>query len=125
VPNAKYDLAHGVPATLKKDNDGSYLFRYNVEPEMGVPEGKTNEVQVGWQCREIRIWENPTKGILKKAIIRSVVDESAEFAIINAYNKHVLKVKIDTDAVNGYKEYLQFTEDVDALLEMNNNNGEI
>ncbi|GHT09188.1 hypothetical protein FACS189432_03530 [Bacteroidia bacterium] len=116
VPNAKYDLAYGEPATLKKDNDGSFLYRYNVEPEMGIPDGETNEVQIGWQCREIRIWENPTKGVLKKALIRSVLDESAEFAIINAYNKHVLKVKVDTTAVNEYKEYLQFTEDVDAML---------
>jgi hypothetical protein len=116
VPNAKYDLVHGVPATLEKDNDGSLLFRYNIAPEMGIPDGETNEVQIGWQCREIRIWESPTKAALKKALIRSVIDESAEFAIINAYNKHVLSVKVDANAVNEYKEYLQFTEDVNDLL---------
>ena len=31
------------------------LYRYNIEPEMGIPDGKTKETQIGWQCREIRI----------------------------------------------------------------------
>ena len=71
---------------------------------------------MGWQCREIRIWEKLTKAVLKKSVIRSIVDESAEFDIVNSYNKHVLGVKLDTTAVDNYKEYLQFTEDLDTML---------
>jgi len=115
-PNAWYDLAHGRPSTFEHDNDGSALYRYNIEPEMGIPDGKLEEEQVGWQCREIRIWEKPTKAVLKKAIIRSVVDETKEFALLNDYNKHILEIKIDSTAVDAYKEFLQFTEDVDAML---------
>lgn len=116
VPNAKYDLAHGKPSVFENDNDGSYLYRYNIEPEMGIKEGETEETKIGWQCREIRIWEKPTKPILKRTIIRSVIDESAEFDIVNSYNKHVLAIKEDSTAVDEYKEYLQFTEDLDAML---------
>lgn len=116
VPNAKYDLAHGEPSVFEKDNDGSYLYRYNIEPEMGIKEGETDETQIGWQCREIRIWEKPAKSVVKKAIIRSVVDDTAEFDIVNSYNKHVLKIKLDATAVDAYKEYLQFTEDLEAML---------
>lgn len=115
-PNARYDLVNGRPSVFEKDNDGSYLYRYNIEPEMVIPDGETVETQIGWKCREIRVWDKPTKSVLKKAIIRSVVDESAELAIVNAYNKHVLKVKVDTTAVDAYKEYLQFTEDLNAML---------
>lgn len=115
-PNARYDLVHGKPLVLEQDNDGSFLYRYNIEPEMGIPDGKTKETQIGWQCREIRIWEKPTKAVLKKAIIRSVVDETKEFALLNDYNKHILEIKIDSTAVDAYKEFLQFTEDVDAML---------
>ena len=114
--NARYDLVEGKPSVFEKDNDGSYLYRYNIEPEMGIPDGETIETQIGWKCCEIRVWEKPTKGVLKKAIIRSIVDESAEFSIVNAYNKHVLKIKVDTNALNDYKEYLQFTEDLDTML---------
>jgi hypothetical protein len=116
MPDARYDLVHGKPPVFEKDNDGSYLYRYNIEPVMGLSSEKKKEVQTGWQCREVRIWTQPTRAILKKAIIRSVVDESAELAIVNAYNKHVLEIKVDAKAVDAYKEYLQFTEDLDAML---------
>jgi hypothetical protein len=116
APDAKFDLANGVPLSFLKDNDGSYLYRYNIEPEMGILDGQTEESQIGWQCREIRVWQQPTKGMLKKAVIRSIVDESTEFAIVNAYNKHILEIKVDSTAVDAYKEYLQFTEDLDAML---------
>ena len=116
VPDAKYDLVHGKPLVFEKDNDGSYLYRYNIEPEMEIPEGKTKKVQIGWQCREVRVWQVPAKAVLKKAIIRSIVDESTEFAIVNAYNKHILEIKVDAMAVDAYKEYLQFTEDLDIML---------
>lgn len=115
-PNAMYDLVHGKPSVLEQDNDGSFLYRYNIEPEIGIPDGQTEEIQIGWQCREIRIWEKPTKAVLKKAIIRSVVDETKEFALLNDYNKHILEIKVDLTAVDAYKEFLQFTEDVDAML---------
>lgn len=116
APNARYDLEHGKPSVFEQDNDGSNLYRYNIEPEMSIPDGQTEETQVGWQCREIRVWEKPTKAVLKKSVIRSIVDESAEFDIVNSYNKHVLGVKLDTTAVDNYKEYLQFTEDLDTML---------
>lgn len=116
APNAKYDLVHGKPSTFEKDNDGSHLYRYNIQQEMGIPDGEKKEVQIGWECREIRIWEQPTKGVLKKAIIRSVLDESAEFNLVNSYNKHILGIKEDTTALDEYKEYLRFTEDVDKML---------
>jgi hypothetical protein len=77
---------------------------------------RKKEVQIGWECREIRIWEQPTKGVLKKTIIRSVLDESAEFNLVNSYNKHILGVKEDATALDEYKEYLRFTEDVDKML---------
>ncbi len=114
--NAHYDMVHGRPAVLQRDNDGSTLYRFNIEPEMGAKEGEENEVQIGWKCCEIRIFSKPTKANLKKAIIRSVLDETAEFDLVNSYNKHVLGITKDEKAVADYKEYLQFTEDLDAML---------
>lgn len=115
-PNAFYDMIIGAPSFLYKDNDGSFLFRYNIEPQMRTEEDGGEEKQVGWQCREIRIWEHPTKSVLKKAIIRSVVDDAEELAIVNAYNKHVLGVKVCEQAVEEYKEFLLFTEELDKML---------
>lgn len=116
VPNAHYDNEHGQPKVIEKDNDGSFLYRYNIKPEMKIPEGEEEEKQVGFSCCEIRVWEHPTKPVLKKAIIRSVIDETAEFDLVNSYNKDFMGIKKDAKAVADYTEYLQFTEDVDAML---------
>lgn len=109
-------MTHGQPQQLERDNDGSYLFRVNINPEMGVPDGKDEEEQIGWSCYEVRVWNQPTKANLKKALIRSVVDETAEFDLVNSYNKHILGVVVDETAVDEYKEFLLFTEDIDAIL---------
>ena len=116
APNAQYDLQHGKPAVIEPDNDGSFLYRYNIKEQFSVPEGKTEEEQSGWECREIRIWETPTKLSLKKAIIRSILDGPAEFALVNSYNKHILGIKNNPTAVEEYKEFMLFTEELDALL---------
>lgn len=115
-PNAHYDMVHGMPSKIENGNDGSFLYRYNIEPEMGIPDGQEEEVQIGWQCREIRIWSTPTKSVLKKAIIRSIVDDCAEFEIINSYNKHVLEIRVDLTAVDNYREYLEFIDELDTML---------
>ena len=121
-PNAHYDMVHGEPLPIEHDNDGSTIVRYNIEPEMGIPEGKKKEVQIGWQCYEVVTFEQPTKENLKKVTIRSVIDETEEFALVNSYNKHVLAIVRDEKAVVEYKAYLQFTEDLDvALLEIMSN----
>lgn len=114
--NAHYDMAHGCPVALQKDNDGSHLYRFNIEPEFGVKEGETEETQIGWKCYEVRTFSKPTKANLKKVIIRSFYDETAEFDLVNSYNKHVLGVAVNETAVDEYKEFLQFTEDLDAML---------
>jgi hypothetical protein len=110
-------MEHGKPAALEHDNDGSTIIRYNIEPEMGVKEGESEETQIGWMCHEVRIWEKPTKASIKKAVIRDVIDESAEFALVNSYNSHALGIEINPAAVEEYKEYLQFRADVDKMVE--------
>ena len=115
-PNARYDLAHGIPAVLEKDNDGSVIYRVNITEETAIPDGEAEERQIGWSCYEVRTFDKPTKANVKRVFIRSVIDETAEFALVNSYNKHILGIAPDDKAVAEYKEYLQFTEDLDAQI---------
>lgn len=117
-PNACYDMVAGKPTAIYKDNDGSWLYRYNIEQwiELGLDDVE-EEQQVGWQCREVRVWEQPTKAVIKKAIIRSVVDESTELGIINDYNMHEMGIRANAKAVERYKEYLLFIDELDKMLE--------
>lgn len=123
APNAHYDMTHGQPLTLEKDNDGSFIVRLNVAPEMGNPGGDNTiqsadaeQEQIGWSCFEVRTFSTPTKANLKKAIIRMIVDETAEFDLVNSYNKHVFGIKVDEAAVQRYKDFLTLTEEIDAAL---------
>lgn len=115
-PNAHYDIAHGMPAVLEKDNDGSVIYRVNIAEEKAIPDGEAEERQIGWSCYEVRTFDKPTKANLKRVFIRSVIDETAEFSLVNSYNKHILGIAPDDKAVAEYKEYLQFTEDLDAQI---------
>lgn len=120
-PNAHYDLAHGRPLAIERDNDGSTIIRFNIEEETAVAEGGKKAEVIGYQCYEIRVWESPDKAHIKKAAIRSVLDETAEFSLVNSYNKHLLGIRKDDAAVEAYKEFLTFTEDLDmAITEMLN-----
>lgn len=122
-PNAHYDIAHGMPAVLEKDNDGSVIYRVNINEEKAIPDGEAEERQIGWSCYEVRTFDKPTKANLKRVFIRSVIDETAEFSLVNSYNKHILGIAPDDKAVAEYKEYLQFTEDLDAqiIVDLSNN----
>ena len=115
-PNAHYDIAHGMPAVLEKDNDGSVIYRVNINEEKAIPDGEAEERQIGWSCYEVRTFDKPTKANLKRVFIRSVIDDTAEFDLVNSYNKHVIGIAPDDKAVAEYKEYLQFTEDLDAQI---------
>lgn len=115
-PNAHYDIAHGMPTVLEKDNDGSVIYRVNIAEEKAIPDGEAEERQIGWSCYEVRTFDKPTKANLKRAFIRSVIDETEEFSLVNSYNKHILGIAPDDKAVAEYKEYLQFTEDLDAQI---------
>lgn len=121
--NAHYDMEHGYPAVLEKDNDGSVIYRVNITEETAIPDGEAEERQIGWSCYEVRTFDKPTKANLKRVFIRSVIDETAEFALVNSYNKHILGIAPDDKAVAEYKEYLQFTEDLDnqIIRDLSNN----
>lgn len=115
-PNAHYDMEHGFPSVLENDNDGSAIYRVNITEEKAIQDGEAEERQIGWSCYEVRTFDKPTKANLKRVFIRSVIDETAEFALVNSYNKHILGIAPDDRAVAEYKEYLQFTEDLDAQI---------
>ena len=77
-PNAHYDMEHGMPAVLEKDNDGSVIYRVNINEEKAIPDGEAEERQIGWSCYEVRTFDKPTKANLKRVFIRSVIDENGD-----------------------------------------------
>lgn len=116
-PNAYYDAVAGEPARLQRDNDGSHLFRYNVQPRMVAGEDGGEGKQDGWQCRELRLFVAPTCENIKHAIINSVYNADARLDLVSRYNAYVSAIGNDDTIADEYKSFIQFVEDVDELLD--------
>lgn len=85
TPNASYDMIYGKPKSFEKDGDGTFIYRYNIIPEMNSEEGKENE-QAGWKCRELRIQE-PSIEVIKTAMMRSFEKEG--YAVDDELNAEI------------------------------------
>ncbi len=112
APNAHYDNVNGKPAVIFHDNDGSTLFRINI-----CEEYDDDGTLVGWSCFEIRTYKKANRANIKHDLIRAILDDSAEFALVNKYNMHKLGVLKNNEAVADYKAYLQMLCDIDAVLD--------
>lgn len=99
------------PHRHETDNDGTRLFRWNIESYTDEDEN------IQWKCDEVRFRGSCDKHTIKKAIIRSRYDETKEFALINKYNAHKEGIKVDEEAEQAYLDYLNFTFELDAILE--------
>lgn len=99
------------PLKLEKDNNGSAVFRWNIE------EVTTDEEITQWKCDEVRFFGLVDRNTIKKAIIREHLTETEEFSIINKFNAHNLGIAIDETAVTKYTDYLNYTFSIDAILE--------
>ena len=117
APNAFYDAVAGEPTRLQRDNDGSHLFRYNIQPRMVASEDGGEEKQDGWQCRELRLFVEPTCDNIKHAIINSVYNADARLDLVSRYNAYVSAISDDESIAEEYKGFMQFMEDVDELLD--------
>lgn len=117
MPNAFYDMVAGEPERLHRDNDGSHLFRYNIQPRMVSSEEGGEEMQDGWQCREIRMFVEPTCENIKHAIINSVYNADARLDLVSRYNAYVSAISDDETIAEEYKSFIQFMGDVDELLD--------
>ena len=117
APNAFYDMVVGMPTTLQRDNDGSYLYRYNIKPRMVAGEEGGEDQQDGWQCRELRLFVEPTCDNIKHAIINSVYNADERLELVSRYNAYVSAISNDDTIAEEYKSFIQFMDDVDELLD--------
>ncbi len=107
---AFYDLQ---PSALEYDNDGTFLFRWNIESY------QDEEENTKWKCEEIRAHGTPDPDTIKRAMIKEHLDQDKELSIINKYYSHILQITDDEEAVTRYTEYLNFLKNVDAIISSN------
>ena len=106
------------PAIIQDLGNGSYHYNYNVV-ERTVEDEETGEKTV-YDYDTVQVWEKPTYDNLTRAIIRSELDETEEFYLINDYYAAQLGIETDDDrkakAVADYKAYLQHVADIKQMV---------
>lgn len=117
--NAYYDMVAGKPKEKERDNDGSWLYRYNIQPDFETSLDGRNPTQIGWKCRELRLFVEPNYENLKRAIIDSVYSAEARLDLISRYNAYISAIGDDPTIGDEYKSFIQFCRDVDELLNSN------
>lgn len=106
------------PAIIQDLGNGSFHYNYNVT-ERKIEDEEVGEKTV-YDYDTVQVWEKPTYENLTRAIIRSEIDETEEFSLINDYYAAQLGVEKDEDrktkAVNDYKDYLAHVADIKQMV---------
>lgn len=106
------------PAIIQDLGNGSYHYNYNVV-ERTIEDEETGEKTV-YDYDTVQVWEKPTYDNLTRAIIRSELDETEEFSLINDYYAAQLGIETNEDrktkAVNDYKAYLAHVADIKQMV---------
>ena len=106
------------PAIIQDLGNGSFHYNYNVT-ERNIEDEEVGEKTV-YDYDTVQVWEKPTYENLTRAIIRSEIDETEEFSLINDYYAAQLGVETDEDrktkAVNDYKAYLAHVADIKQMV---------
>ena len=106
------------PAIIQDLGNGSFHYNYNVT-EKKIEDEEVGEKTV-YDYDTVQVWEKPTYENLTRAIIRSEIDETEEFSLINDYYAAQLGIETDEDrktkAVNDYKTYLARVADIKQMV---------
>lgn len=106
------------PAIIQDLGNGSFHYNYNVT-ERKIEDEEVGEKTV-YDYDTVQVWEKPTYENLTRAIIRSEIDETEEFSLINDYYATQLGIETDEDrktkAVNDYKAYLSHVADIKQMV---------
>ena len=98
--------------------NGSFHYNYNVT-ERKIEDEEVGEKTV-YDYDTVQVWEKPTYENLTRAIIRSEIDETEEFSLINDYYAAQLGIETDEDrkkkAVNDYKTYLAHVAEIKQMV---------
>ena len=83
------------PAIILPLGNGSYHYNYNIVEEK-VEDPETGEKTV-YNYDTVQVWQKPDYENLTRAVIRSEIDETEEFSLINDY--YAAQLGIETVSV--------------------------
>lgn len=106
------------PEIIQDLGNGSYHYNYNIVEE-NVADEEVGEKTV-YNFDTVQVWQKPTYENLTKAVIRSELDETEEFSLINDYYAAQLGIETDEDrkakAEADYKAHLSRVAEIKAMV---------
>lgn len=106
------------PEIIQDLGNGSYHYNYNIVEE-NVADEEVGEKTV-YNFDTVQVWQKPTYENLTKAVIRSELDETEEFSLINDYYAAQLGIETDEDrkakAEADYKAHLNRVAEIKAMV---------
>jgi len=106
------------PAIIQDLGNGSFHYNYNIV-ERVVEDEEAGE-KTFYDYDTVQLWEKPTYEKVTRAIIRSEIDETEEFSLINDYYAAQLGIEKDTvrkaKAESDYKAYLTHVAEIKVMV---------
>lgn len=93
-----------IPITMEKDDDGSYLYRWDVREERREM-GDDMAPVISYSYNEVRVWPTLTANKILEACINALWDKDVEQKKLNDYNAAQLGI-LDLLYVESYKTFL-------------------
>lgn len=93
-----------MPPKIKKDGDGSYLYRWDVREETREM-GEDITPAIYYSYNEVRVWPTLTANKILEACINALWDKNVEQKKLNDYNAAQLGI-LGEEYIDSYKDFL-------------------
>lgn len=101
------------PQIIQDLGNGAYYYNCNI-----VAKTETDEEgleRTSYNFNSVKFWGKPTRAAIVKAVIRSELDETAEFDLVNGYNAAVEGLLEGAEAEKAKADYLGYLRRVQEI----------
>ena len=104
------------PEVLQSRGDGSYLFNYDIAPEV-ISAGPAEQQREGFVCSQVVILEQPTKKAVKRAVIAAEFSNDEEKKLINDFNAFSVGSLSDQKYQDDYLAFLERRKAIKLMID--------
>lgn len=104
------------PPVLQNQNDGSWLYNYDIEP-VTQTDPQSEIERTSYKCNQVIIFGELTKKKIKKAIIESETNADDEKKLINDYSAWQIGALSDEKYKNNYLAFLARRKEIKEMVD--------
>lgn len=101
------------PQIIQDLGNGAYYYNCNIVANTETDEEGQERQSYDYNC--VKFWGKPTRAAIVKAVIRSELDETAEFNLVNGYNAAVEGLLEGAEAEKAKADYIAYLRRVQEI----------